>query len=269
MPGLGPGMTNRESIVMRQLAWALAFLTSIIATASSAAELRVVSGGAPKDTLALIAPAFERASGHRLDLAFAIVGEVQQRLLAGEKADVVLLPAPVMDALDKAAKLRAGSRTPLARVGLAAVVRDGAAKPDVSTPEALRAALLEARSITHSDPQTPGGRHIAAMLTKLGVTDTPERKIVARSAIGGGAQFIASGEVEIGLYLVSEVLTTKGVAVAGMLPAELQSWIVYNGAILTDSAAPEAAAALIRFLADPAQQQHWQASGFEGSSKRE
>jgi molybdate transport system substrate-binding protein len=250
------------------LAGALTLL-AMATTSSSAAELRVFSGGAPKDALTHIAPAFERTSGHRLALTYAIVGEVQKRLLAGEKADVVLVPAPVMDGLDRAGKLRSGSRTPLARVGLAVVVREGAPKPDVATPEAFRTALLKARSITHSDPQTPGGRHIVAMLARLGVTDTPERKIVPRSAIGGGARFIASGEIEIGLYLVSEVLTTKGVAVAGMLPAELQSYIVYNSAILADSAAPEPAGQFLRFLAEPAQQPHWQAAGFEGLRKRE
>jgi molybdate transport system substrate-binding protein len=207
---------------MHMLALALILLAMSIAT-SSAAELRVYSGGAPKDALAHLAPAFERTSGHRLALTFAIVGEVQRRLLAGEQADVVLVPAPVLDGLDK--KLRAGSRTPLARVGIAVVVRADASKPDVSTPEALRSALLNARTITHADPQTPGGRHVGAMLARLGVTDTPQRRIVPRSAINGGAQYIANGEIEIGLYLVSEVITTKGVAVAGMLPAALQSFI--------------------------------------------
>jgi len=230
---------------------------------SPAAELRVYSGGAPRDALAQLGPEFERASGHRLDLTFAIVGEVQRRLLAGEKADVVLVPAPVMDGLDKGGRLRQGSRTPLARVGIAVVVREGARKPDVATPAALRAALRAARAITHADPQTPGGRHVAAMLAELGVADTPERRIVPRSAIGGGAQHIANGEIEIGLYLVSEVLSTKGVALAGMLPAALQSYIVYVGAILADSTSLEAADAFIRFLAAPAQQQHWTAAGFE------
>jgi molybdate transport system substrate-binding protein len=228
---------------------------------SSTAELRVISGGAPKDALARLGPAFEQASGHRLTVSFAIVGEVQRRLLAGEQADVVLLPAPVMDG--PPGKLHEGARTPLARVGIAVVVREGARKPDVATPEALRKTLLEARAITHADPQTPGGRHVGAMLAKLGVTDTPERRIVPRSAIGGGAQYIANGEIDIGLYLVSEVLATKGVAVAGMLPAALQSFIVYVAAILADSAAPDAAGAFIRFLAAPSQQPHWQAAGFE------
>ena len=122
------------------------------------------------------------------------------------------------------------------------MVRAEAPKPDVSSPEALRATLLQARSITHADPQaTPGGRHIAALLKQWDITDTPQRRITPKSAISGGAELIANGEVDIGLYLLSEVLTVKGVAVAGMLPPALQNYIVYAGAVLADSASPDAA----------------------------
>ena len=90
------------------------------------------------------------------------------------------------------------------------VVRADAPKPDVSTPEALRAALTQARSITHADPQaTPGGRHIAALLKQWDITETPQRRIAPKSAISGGAELIANGEVDIGLYLLSEVLTVR------------------------------------------------------------
>ena len=99
---------------------------------------------------------------------------------------------------------------------------------------------MQARSITHADPQaTPGGRHIAALLKQWDITDTPQRRIAPKSAISGGAELIANGEVDIGLYLLSEVLTVKGVAVAGMLPPALQNYIVYAGAVLADSPAPE------------------------------
>jgi molybdate transport system substrate-binding protein len=230
---------------------------------SSAADLRVYSGGAPQETLKLLAPAFEQTTGNRPAFTFAIVGEILQRLQAGEKADVVLLPVPLIEALDKSGKLRAESRRMLARVGIAVVVREGAPKPDVSTPEALRDTLTRARAITHSDPQTPSGRHVAAMLTQMGVTQSPDRRIEPRSAIGGGAEFIAKGEVEIGLYLLSEVRTVKGVAVAGMLPAALQNYVAYAGAILADSPSPDAAAEFIRFVGDPSKQEQWKATGFE------
>ena len=91
------------------------------------------------------------------------------------------------------------------------------------------------------------------MLAQWGITETPERRIAPKSAISGGAEFIANGEIEIGLYLLSEVKTVKGVAVAGMLPPAQQSYIVYAGAILADSAVPEPAAEFLKFIAEPSQ----------------
>jgi molybdate transport system substrate-binding protein len=252
---------------MRWLPLALLFAT-LTAAPAAAADLAVYSGGAPQVTLGLIAPAFEKVTGHRPRFTFAVVGAIRQRLQAGENADVVLLPVPLMDGLEKSGKLRADSKRLLARVGIAVVVREGAPKPDVSTPDALRTALTKARSITHADPQsTPGGRHIAALLARWGISDTPERKITPKSAISGGAEAIVKGDVEIGLYLLSEMMTVKGIVVAGMLPADLQSYIVYSGAVLTESASPEAAADFIKFIADPVQQPQWQATGFEAISK--
>ena len=237
-------------------------LSGLSAAPLCAAELRIYSGGAPQETLKLLAPEFEKATGHRVAFTFAVVGAIQQRLEAGEKADVVLLPAPLIDALEKSGKIRPDSRSLLARVGIAVVVRADAPKPDVSTPEALRAAL------THADPQaTPGGRHIAGLLKQWDITETPQRRIAPKSAISGGAELIANGEVDIGLYLLSEVLTVKGVAVAGMLPPALQNYIVYAGAVLADSPAPEAAAEFIRFVADPSRLPQWKTTGFESLSQ--
>ncbi len=252
---------------MRLLA-TISILACICVSPLFAADLSVYSGGAPQDTLKTVAPEFEKATGHRLNFTFAVVGAIQQRLAGGEKADVVLLPVPLINALETAGKLRPDSKRLLARVGIAVVVREGAPKPDVSTSEALRATLSKARSMTHADPKaTPGGRHIAAMLAQWGIADTPERRIVPRSAISGGAAFIANGEIEIGLYLLSEVKQVKGVAVAGMLPPAQQSYIVYAGAILAESTAPEPAAEFLKFIADPAMQPQWQATGFEAIAK--
>src|SRR5437867_1510375 len=128
--------------------WGLGLAMLAMTTPAWGAELRVHSGGAPRDALKLIAPVYEQQSGHKLQFTYAIVGAIQQRLLAGEQTDVVLLPAPLLESLEKAGKLKPGSRGLLARVGIAVVVREGAPKPDVSTPEKLRDALTKARSIT-------------------------------------------------------------------------------------------------------------------------
>ena len=168
---------------MRRRAAVLAMLAMTVS--AGGAELRIYSGGAPQDTLKVLAPLYERQSGHKLQFTYAIVGAIQQRLLAGEQADVVLLPQPLLEPLEKAGKLKPGSRSTLTRVGIAVVIRDGAPKPDVSTSEKLRNVLTNARSITHADPvSTPGGRHIAAMLKAWGITESPDRIIRPQSEIG-------------------------------------------------------------------------------------
>jgi molybdate transport system substrate-binding protein len=105
------------------------------------------------------------------------------------------------------------------------------------------------------------------LLKQWDITETPQRRIAPKSAISGGAELIANGEVDIGLYLLSEVLTVKGVAVAGMLPPALQNYIVYAGAVLADSPASEAAAEFIRFVADPSRVPQWKTTGFESVSQ--
>ena len=251
---------------MRRRAAVLAMLAMTVS--ASGAELRIYSGGAPQDTLKVLAPLYERQSGHKLQFTYAIVGAIQQRLLAGEQADVVLLPQPLLEPLEKTGKLKPGSRNTLARVGIAVVIRDGAPKPDVSTSEKLRNVLTNARSITHADPvSTPGGRHIAAMLKAWGITESPDRIIRPQSAISGGAEHIAKGDIEIGLYLLSEVLSVKGVAVAGMLPEAQQNHIVYGSAIMANSMQADAARDFLTFIADPSMAPQWKATGFEIAGK--
>jgi molybdate transport system substrate-binding protein len=232
-----------------------------------AAEIRVYSGGAPQAALKLFAAQFEQTTGHKLAFTFGVVGVIRQRLASGEKADVILLPAPMIVAMDKAAALRPESFLVLARVGIGVVVREGAVLPDISRPEAVRKTLLDARSIAYPDPKvTPSGLHISQMLTKLGIAEAIRSKTTLRNAIDGGVTLVADGDVEIGMFLVSETLPVKGVSPVGLLPSQLQSYVVYAGAVAVDSASPEPALAFVRFLANAAKDEHWNAAGFEALS---
>jgi molybdate transport system substrate-binding protein len=240
----------------------LLFFTGLV----EAAEIRVYSGGAPQAALRLFAAEFERESGHKPLLTFGVVGDIRQRLASGEKADVILLPAPMIDAMNQAVALRAGSRIVLARVGIGVVVREGAVPPDISGPEAVRKTLLDARSIAYPDPKvTPSGTHLARVMAQLGIAETVRSKTTLRNAIDGGAALVAAGDVDIGLFLVSETLPVKGITFVGLLPSELQGYVVYAGAVGADSSAPEPAIAFLKFLSDPAKQAHWKAAGFEPS----
>jgi len=229
-----------------------------------AAEIRVYASGAPRVALKLFAPEFERATGHKLAFTFDGVSPLRQRLASGEKADVILLPAPMLAEMDKAAALRPESRGALARVGIGVVVRQGAALPDISTPKAVRKALVEARSIAYSDPKlAPSGIHLERILAQLGIGEAVRPKTTLLTPFDGGVALIANGEVEIGMYLVSEIRMVEEVTLVGLLPSELQSYAVFAGAVAVDSPAPEAALAFLRFLGDPAKRGHWETAGFE------
>jgi molybdate transport system substrate-binding protein len=229
-----------------------------------AAEIRVYSGGAPQAALILFSAEFEQATGHKLAFTFGVVGAIREKLAAGEKADLILLPVPMIDAMDKAAALRPESRTVLARVGIGVVVRQGAALPNISGPEPVRKTLLDARSIAYPDPKvTPSGAHLTRVLAQLGITEAVRSKTTLRNAIDGGVALIANGDVEVGMFLVSETLPVKGVTLVGLLPSELQSFVVYAGAVAVDSRSPDPALSFVRLLSNAAKGDHWKAAGFE------
>ena len=225
-------------------------------------EIRVYSGGAPQAALKPLAAAFEQATGSTLAFTFDGVAAIRQRLGSGEKADLILLPAPMLEAMGTA--LLAGSRTLLARSPIGVAVRKGTTEPAVSTPDALRKTLLAARSIAYSDPKlAPSGIHLTKVLANLGIAEAVQSKTTLRTPFDGGVALVASGEAEIGLYLVAEIQAVEGVALAGVLPAELQSYVIYAGAVAARSPVQDAALAFLKFLGDPAARDHWQAAGFE------
>jgi len=197
-------------------------------------------------------------------LTFDGVSAIRERLAAGEKADVILLPVPMLAEMEKAAALHPKSRVALARVGIGAVVRQGAPVPDISKPEALRKTLLDAQSIAYSDPKlAPSGIHIERVLAQLGVAEAVRPKTTLRTPFDGGVALVASGDVELGMFLVSEIRMAEGVTLVGLLPSELQSYLVFAGAVAMDSASSEPALAFLRFLSDPARRDYWIAVGFE------
>jgi len=244
---------------------AIAFAASMAAMSpSSAAEIRVYTGGAPKEVLSVLTPEFEKQSGHKVQFTYAVISAIQQKLAAGERPDMVLMPIPALDALVKAGTLHAEPRPTLGSIGVAMIVRAGADKPDVSSTDKLRKVLLEARSVVHADPKaTPSGAHLAKVTEQLGLSDAMKQKTTYRNALDGGAEMVSKGEAEIGIFPLSEVISVKGVSVAGMLPSELQLPIVYGAGVLSDNKSPEAAQAFVKFLADPANRQRWKDAGFE------
>jgi molybdate transport system substrate-binding protein len=213
----------------------------------------------------VIAGRFSQTTGHRVIVTAETLTKVRQDLAVAEDPDVVVLPVPAMDALEKAGALRAGTRIDLARVGVGVAVREGAPRPDISTADAVRKTLLAARSIAHPDPKGGGfaGAQIERMFERLGIAEAVRPKVVLMYAFAGGVEAIAKGDAELGLFNISEIVPVKGVTLVGPLPDELQSYIRFAGAVHAHSASPEAAAAFLRALEDPDAVADWTAKGFE------
>jgi len=239
-----------------------ALALSIAATVANADEIRVLSGGGPQVALRAVIPEFEGATGHRVHPTFAHVSVIQQKLAAGEKADLILLPVPLIAATEKAVALRPEGRIAFARVGIAVIVRTGTL-PDISTPDAVRKMLLDARSIEFPPLNGPVGGHLARMIEQLGIAEAVRPKLIVRAAIEGGAQLVAEGKVDVAMQLLSEVQSAKDTTVVGLLPPGLQNFVVYGAAIPAYNDKPEAAVAFVKFLSAPNKKDFWKASGFE------
>lgn len=233
-----------------------------VALPSYGAELRVFGGGGVQQVLQTIAPRLEQATGDKVKLEFAVVGAIQQRMKAGEKADVLLLPAPLLDGLEKSGVFRARLRTVVGRIAIGVAVREGADAPDVSSVDAVRKTLLEARSVVFPDPAlTPSGTHLVGVLARMGIADAVRPKLTLKNAIDGGTALVRDGQAQVGLFLVTEILPVRGIKLAGTLPPEIQGYVVYAAAVSTD--APESASTLVKLLVGADMRERWKAAGFE------
>jgi molybdate transport system substrate-binding protein len=186
---------------------ALATAVTMVTTMSvSAAEIHVMSGGAPKEVFALLAPRFEQQTGNKVDFTCAVITELREKLSAGATADVLVLPTPVLDSLAKDGKVRADTRAIFGTVGISVVVKEGAPRPDISSKEKFRDTMLAARSVVHATPgKTPSGTHLGKVMEQLGIADAMGKKVIFKPALDGGAQLVVSGQAEIGIYPASEV----------------------------------------------------------------
>jgi molybdate transport system substrate-binding protein len=236
-------------------------VAAVLPVSGGAAEIKVVNANALTIAMKEIAAEFTRESGHQVTFTGVSPGQVDQRIKAGEAYDIVINAAAAMEAYDKDGRLRAGTRRPFARVGIGLAVREGM-RLDLTTVETTRKALLDAKAITYSDSSTGGlsGPNAQKVLANLGLTDAVKDKT---KLAPNGQELIAQGEVDIGLYNVSEIPRAKGVVLAGAVPAAVQVYINYEAAVPAGNAAPEPALALLKYLARPAALPVWQKAGLE------
>jgi len=230
------------------IATAFGLAAALAPAMTHAAELTVLAGGSMTASLRELGPRFEQATGHKLAFRFAGTPELIKLATSGEPFDLGVVPVDVMK--DAAARAKfAAAPVDIARVGYGVAVRAGAPKPDVSTPDALRAALLKAQSVTFY-PESAAGNYVMRTFERLAIAQAMKAKLKAVAGPGDIPKAVAGGEAELGVFLTN-VLAAPGVELAGPFPAELQNELVFVGAAAAESKSADAAKAFLDFLKTP------------------
>jgi molybdate transport system substrate-binding protein len=238
---------------MRALAIAMVLFAA--AGPVRAAEIDALISTAIKAATDELLPPFERANSSTIRAIYGPSGALIPHLERGEPVDILLTDSTAIDGLIRQGKVLPG-RTDFARTGIGICVRKGAPKPDVSTPEAFKRALLAAKTVAYASPAGGSitGPHIERVFQELGIAAqmTPKTRLAAGGPNGRVSVLVSNGDAEIGLQQVSELMSNSEVEVIGMLPAALQQITIYSGGITVNAKQPAAARALIDYLAAPA-----------------
>jgi molybdate transport system substrate-binding protein len=213
--------------------------------AARCAELKVFASRAIWTVLEEVGPEFEKNSGHTLNVISGLSSEFVGRINAGETFDMIAAPPGVLDGLIKNGKVTADSKTNLARSAHGVAIRAGAPKPDISSVEAFKRALLNAKSITYLP--VPG---VPQIVERLGLTDAIASKVTVPNT-DISSELVAKGEIELGIVAITQTFTTPGVELVGPLPPEVQFYAAFGAAISVTSKAPDAARDLLTFLKGP------------------
>jgi molybdate transport system substrate-binding protein len=218
---------------------------------ADAAEIKVLVSNALKSTMEELTPQFEKASEHKLSLTFGAAAEIKTAIEKGAPLDVAILTAEVTDDLIREGKLTAAGRTDIARSGAGVAARKGAPKPDISTTDGFKHALLDAKSIAYVAAGATAP-YILSLFERLGIADQVKSKLRPQPTSNPAAKAVANGQAELGITQISEILPYTGAELVGPIPADIQLYTVYPAAIAGDTKASDAAKALIKFLTAPA-----------------
>jgi molybdate transport system substrate-binding protein len=229
-----------------------------------AAEVKVLSSVALKSVLDELSPVFEKKTGHKLVLDYGLAVDLKKRVLDGERADLVILTRAMVEDLVKQKKLADGSLVNVAGTPVAVAARAGAPKPDISTVEAFKQALLATKSIVYADPAKGGLSGVVAgrAIEKLGIAEPMKAKTILVPGAQAG-EVVAKGEAELGIAQASEIVPVAGTELLGPLPGELAVMTLFTGGIGAESGSADAAKAAIEFLTGPDVAAKFKAKGFE------
>jgi molybdate transport system substrate-binding protein len=236
---------------MRFLKTAAAAAIAAMATSAQAADIKVICSNGFQAVMHELGPQYERATGHKLVVSYGLAAVLGKEIEGGEAFDLTILAPPQIDALIRQGKIAADSRAVLARSGIGVMVRSGAPKPDISTVDAFKRALLDAKSIAFP-PQGQSGIYLVGLIERLGLTEALKTKMMPIASGPLTGETVAKGEAEIGITPIGELLAVKGVALVGPLPPLVQNYIVQTAGISATAAQGAAARDFLKFLMAPA-----------------
>jgi molybdate transport system substrate-binding protein len=249
--------------IIRFVALALTALALTLADGgvTNAAEVRVIANPGMKLVFEGLLPQFEQSTGNKVVVQYGLFNQLKGAIDAGE-FDMAVTTGQVVDYLTKQEKFAAGTRTEIARVGIGVAIRAGAPKPDISTPQAFKLALLNAKSISYTKGSS-AGTYLAALMERLGIAEQMKEKTKLMGGGGQNPKAVAAGDVELGLSIISDIVRVPGAEVLGPLPGELQHYVVETAGISATVKDRTAVEALLKFINGPKAATVFKANGFE------
>jgi molybdate transport system substrate-binding protein len=238
---------RKYTIVAIGFVWALLFWQKAAAQTS---EVHVLASNGIKAVMEDLLPQAEQSAGSHIVVQYNPTANLKQKIEAGEPFDVVIVTPEAIADLTKEGKTLGGSGTPISRAGVGIGIRKGAPRPDISTPEALKSALLNAKAIAYA-PQGASTATITQMLDSLGIAEAVKGKSILLQGSDLTIAAVLDGRADFVMTLVSEILPVKGLELLGPFPEKFQHYVSFSGAVSASAKNPDAAGALIKFLAGP------------------
>ena len=224
-------------------------LAALAPAGALGAEVKLIASNAAKEAVLDLIPAFEKLSGHKVTVIWAGTEAITKRISGGEVVDVVLIAAPNIDKLISEKKLVEGSRTNIAKSGIGIAVRAGLPKPDISSGDAIKKAVLDAKSVAYSSG--PSGFYIAELFKKMGIAEQIKDKVRQTPSGVQVGEVVARGDADLGFQQISELLHVKGIHYLGPLPPDNQHLTIWSTGIHSAAPSPDAAKALVKYLSGP------------------
>jgi molybdate transport system substrate-binding protein len=236
----------------------------LMASVASAAEIKVLSGGAVEPGLEAFAQQVRRETGHALKIQYNTAPQIAKRLASGDVYDILISPPATIEQAVKEGKVVSDTRAPVGRVGAGIIVRTGASKPNVATVDALKQALLGADSVIYNTAST--GLYLDKLFVKMGIAEQLKAKTTRYPNGAAVMEHVIKGKGnEIGFGAMTEIrlYEAKGIDLVGPLPAEIPNYTSYEAALMTGASSADAARAVLNYLATPVAKAAFVAGGVE------